>query len=113
MVAGKKNERKNIMSTEAKKNPPPVAKFQLGRVQSAVWSSVSQKGNTFFYFTIQNGYRDAAGNFKNGTRYSQEEGPALAYVALKATDKIAELRAADVSDTAAEVSDADEDNIPE
>lgn len=101
------------MSTETKKkNPPPVAKFQIRRVQTAIWPKSSEKG-AFFEASFETGYKNKEGKWVRKHSFDLDGLLALQYAVPRAIDQILALRAADISDTAEAPEVVDEqDEVP-
>lgn len=72
----------------------PAATLRDGRLKATVWKNTGEKG-TFHRVDFSRSYQDAKGDWHDSTSFSGTELLRLSHLALKAYDKVAELRSPD------------------
>jgi len=66
----------------------PVEHINVDNINVAVWENEGKEGKKFRSFTLQKNYKDAAGEWKNGTSFGRSDCGNVIMAVLQAFEKL-------------------------
>ena len=79
------------MNQQEEKKERPVSAIRRGRVTAAIWKNVSQKGETYYSFTLEKSFKDAEGNLQATKSFTLSDALYVAKVADLADNRIRQI----------------------